>query len=274
MLNYSDTAAYFAANNRLDEAKQILRRAFDSGMDSVNLRGIQNIISFLEGDMSTVQRNLDWARGRVGSGNLFLGRSAMAIYYGKTREAQGFLRQAVEEAKSNRSPKRGADYLAEVARTQASVGNLKESKVLVQEALALDESADTKGLVALSLSRADDSAKVLKTIDLLNKEFPQDTLIQSWTIPMLRSVTERDPVRAVDDLERARSVELGGAHPRHGPGSGLRARPGVSPGEARCRSRDRVPEDSRTPHHCAIVYCPSPFAAWPRPCLCAPARFC
>src|SRR6266849_2136291 len=108
-LNYVNTAADFVDNNRLDEAKQILRRAFDGGMDSVSLRSIQNDVAFLEGDMATVQRNLEWAKGRAGSGSLFLDRAAMAIYYGKLRESRGFLQQAVEEAKSRRSPKRAAN---------------------------------------------------------------------------------------------------------------------------------------------------------------------
>jgi len=71
----------------LDEAKQILRRAFDAGMDSVFLRVIQNNAAFLEGDMVTVKRNLEWAKGRAGSDSLLSGRAAMAIYYGKLRES-------------------------------------------------------------------------------------------------------------------------------------------------------------------------------------------
>src|SRR6202158_3784080 len=76
-LNSTNTAAYCIANNRLDEAKQILRRAFDGGMDSVFLRIIQNNVAFLEGDMLTVQRNVGWAKGRAGSGGLFDGRASM-----------------------------------------------------------------------------------------------------------------------------------------------------------------------------------------------------
>jgi eukaryotic-like serine/threonine-protein kinase len=213
-LNYFNTAAYFTTSNRLDEAKQILRRAFDGGMDSVSLRFIQNIIAFLEGDMATVQRNLEWAKGRAGSGNLFAGRAAMAVYYGKLRESQGFIQQAVEEAKSGRSPKRAANYLAEAANAEAMVGNVKEAKVLAQQTLAFDKSPDTQGLVALSFARAGDTTSVQKTIELLNKEFPQDTLIQNLGIPMLRSMIERDPAKAVEDLEPTRPMELGG-----GPGA-------------------------------------------------------
>lgn len=55
-----------------------------------------------------------------------------------------------------------------------------------------------------------------KTIDLLNKEFAQDTMIQNQRIPMLRSMIERDPARAVEDLEPTRPTELSG-----GPASGL-----------------------------------------------------
>lgn len=55
-ISYLDTAGYFVDSNRLDEAKQILRRAFDTGMDSVGLRGSQNVIAFLEGDKNFIRR--------------------------------------------------------------------------------------------------------------------------------------------------------------------------------------------------------------------------
>jgi eukaryotic-like serine/threonine-protein kinase len=212
-LNYGDTAAYFMADNRLDEGKQILRRAFDLGMDSVSLRSLQNTIAFLEGDMTTVQRNLEWAKGRAGGGGLFSGRAGMAIYCGKLREAQGFLQQAVDEAKSHRSPKRAANYLAGAANGQASIGNLKEAKVFAQQALALDGTTDTQNNVATVFARAGDVASVQKTIELLNKEFPQDILMQNQRIPVLRSMIERDPAKAVDDLEPTRPTELNGLGP-------------------------------------------------------------
>jgi serine/threonine protein kinase/tetratricopeptide (TPR) repeat protein len=215
-LNYFDTAAQFMDNNRLDESKQILRRAFDAGMDSVSLRLIQNVVAFLEGDMATVQRNLEWAKGRAGGGLLFMTRGGMARYYGKFRESQGFLQQAVEEAKSGHSPKNAANYLAAAANANAMVGNIERAKVLVQEALALDSSTDTQSLVALASAPAGDTARVQKTIDLLNKDFPQDTIMQNQQIPMLRSMIERDPAKAVEDLELARSMDFGG-----GPGSAL-----------------------------------------------------
>lgn len=206
--NYLRTAGEFIANNRLDEAKQILRRAFNAGMDSVNLRGNQNVIAFLEGDTATVDRNLEWAKGSARSGSLFVDRAAMAIYCGKLREARGFFQQAVEEAKSRRSPQRAANYLARSANEEALVGNLKEAKVLAQEALALDGTADTQNDVAEVFARAGDTASVQKIIELLNKEFPQGTLIQNQGIPVLRSMIERDPAKAVQDLESARPTEL------------------------------------------------------------------
>jgi len=212
-LNYAAVARYFAAQGRLDEAKQILQQAFNDRMDSVILRTIQNNVAFLEGDMATVQRNLEWAKGRAGSGGLFASRSAMAIYYGKLREARGFLQQAVEEAKSRRSAKRAANYLAGAANAEAIAGDLKGAKVLAQEALTIDGTADSQNAVASVFARAGDVTSVQKTIELLNKEFPQDTLIQNQRIPVLRSMIERDPAKAVDDLEPARPTELNGLAP-------------------------------------------------------------
>ena len=212
-LNYAAVARGFIGQDRLDEAKQILRRAFDAGMDSVMLRSLQNNTAFLEGDMATVQRNLEWAKGRAGSGGLFASRAAMAIYYGKLREARGFLQQAVEEAKSRHSPKRAANYLAGAADAEAMVGNLKEAKVLAQQALALDGTADSQNAVASVFAQAGDVARAQKTIELLNKEFPQDTLIQNQRIPVLRSMIERDPAKAVEDLEPARPTEFNSLFP-------------------------------------------------------------
>ncbi len=212
-LNYVNTAAAFIDNNRLDEAKQILRRAFDAGMDSVLLRSNQNDIAFLEGDMATIQRNLEWGKGRAGGGSLFLDRAAIAVYYGKLREAQGFRQQAVEEAKSRHSPKRAANYLAGAANAEAMVGNLKEAKVFAQEALALDGTMDTQNPVANVFAQLGETASVQKTIELLNKQFPQGTLTQNQRIPVLRSMIERDPAKAVEDLESARPTELNALFP-------------------------------------------------------------
>src|SRR5207245_5929308 len=135
-------------------------------------------------------------KGRAGSGLLLSGRAAMAIYYGKLRESRGFLQQAAEEAKSRRSPKQASNYLAQDANAEAMVGNLKEAKVFAQDALKLDGTADTQNAVASVFAQAGDMASVQKTIDLLNKEFPQDTLIQNQRIPVLRSIIERDPAKA------------------------------------------------------------------------------
>jgi serine/threonine protein kinase/tetratricopeptide (TPR) repeat protein len=209
-LNYAGVARGFVVHDRLDEAKQILRRAFDGGMDSVMLRMIQNNVAFLEGDTATIQQNVESVKGRAGGGGLLAARASMATYYGKLRESRGFLQQAVEEAKSRHSPKRAANYLAGAADAEAMIGNLKEAKVLAQEALTLDGTADTQNAVASVFARAGDTASVRKTIELLNKEFPQDTIIQNQRIPVLRSMIERDPAKAVEDLEPARPTEFGG----------------------------------------------------------------
>ncbi len=212
-LNYAAVARGFMFDNRLDEAKQILRRAFDGGMDSVNLRSLQNNIAFLEGDAATVQRNVEWVKGRAGSGDLIASRASMATYGGKLRESGEFFQQAVDEAKSRHSPKRAANYLSGAANAEAMVGNVKEAKVFAQQALALDATADTQNAVASVFARAGDTASVRKTIELLNKEFPQDTMIQNQRIPVLRSMIERDPAKAVEDLEPARPTELNSLNP-------------------------------------------------------------
>src|SRR5258708_13319545 len=57
-LNHAAVARGFLGDNRLDEAKQILRRAFDGGMDQVTRRALHNNIPYLVVDMPTVHPNL------------------------------------------------------------------------------------------------------------------------------------------------------------------------------------------------------------------------
>src|SRR5260370_9578387 len=97
------------------------------------------------------------------------------------------------------------------------VGNLKEAKVFAQDALKLDGTADTQNAVATVFARAGDTASVQKTIALLNKEFPQDTLIQNQRIPVLRSMIEPDPAKAVVNPEPPRPTEYNFPPPICGP---------------------------------------------------------
>src|SRR5258708_36176078 len=116
--------------------------------------------------MAATEISGDCGKARAGGGSLLSGRAGMATYYGKLPEAQGFLQQAVDEAKSHRSPKRAANYLAGAANGQATIGNLKEAKVFAQQALALDGTTDTQNNVATVFARAGYVASVQKPIDL------------------------------------------------------------------------------------------------------------
>jgi len=81
----------------------------------------------------------------------------------------------------------------------------------VAEALSSSHDRDTRSAAAALLARTGDANGSEKLAGDLAKEFPNDTLLNSVWIPIVRASNEmrRDPPKAISLLEAARSYELG-----------------------------------------------------------------
>ena len=70
----------------------------------------------------------------------------------------------------------------------------------------------TRAAAALALARAGDKAQAQSTVVKLVKAFPQDTLVNSYWLPMARAAIEmnrHNPGKALEELRGAQGYELG-----------------------------------------------------------------
>ncbi len=75
---------------------------------------------------------------------------------------------------------------------------------------------DVRSVAALALARAGDAAQAQKFADRLNKDFPQNTIVQGYWLPSIRATIEinaKNPARAVQILQTAAPYELGQSQP-------------------------------------------------------------
>ena len=70
---------------------------------------------------------------------------------------------------------------------EAAVGNRSQALNSVQESEALSLREACKLRAAIALARASDTAHAQEIADDLDKEFPLDTLVQNYYLPVVRA---------------------------------------------------------------------------------------
>jgi eukaryotic-like serine/threonine-protein kinase len=83
-------------------------------------------------------------------------------------------------------------------------------------ALALVPGRDIRSVAALSMARAGDEPEAKKLAESLNKDFPQDTVMQGYWLPSIRAALELDSknaAKALEILQTAAPYELGQCEP-------------------------------------------------------------
>jgi tetratricopeptide (TPR) repeat protein len=88
------------------------------------------------------------------------------------------------------------------------------------EALRAPGGRGTRALAALALAQIGDAAKAQKLIDDLAREFPNDTIVVSCSLPTVEALNDlqrQKPDEAIAALEPARKCEMG-AGPGYSPG--------------------------------------------------------
>jgi Tfp pilus assembly protein PilF len=197
---------------QMDQAKAILEETRVRKLDDWMLRSLRYALAFLEGDNKTMQEQLTWAIGKPGIEDQFLSlQSDTEAYYGHLNRSREFSRQAVESASHAAALDTARTGTVAQALREAEVGNAARARQMAAEVLSTTTGPDAKVAGALVLSRAGDVQWAQKVIAQLNREFPQDTMIQNYWIPTIRAAVElnTNPGRAIEALKPAAGYEAG-----------------------------------------------------------------
>jgi hypothetical protein len=216
-VGYSNLAFIYLALNRTQEAKSEIEQALARQLDGYYLRLAAYYIAFVEGDLPTMQQQLAWGAGRSGEEDWLLSaQSDTDAYYGRLTKAGEFSQRAVESARRADAVETAGLWQANAALREAEFGNPRQARQDAAAALALASGRDVTSTSALALARAGDKAQAQRLAEDLNRDFPRDTLVQSYWLPAIRAaiaINSKDGAKALEFLQTAIPNELGQTQP-------------------------------------------------------------
>ena len=219
---YTNLIDGYTALNRLDEAKKISQQALDRKLEGQFLRDDIYNIAFLEGDTEEMKRQVDAVSGKPGVEDLlFSTESDTEAFYGRLERARGFSRQAVRSALRADLKETAAIWQLNSALREAEFGNAEQARQQVNAGLALASTRDVQTLAALTLACTGDLARATTIADELQKQFPVNTLLNRYWLPVVRAYLEirgGRPVQALKFLEDAAPYDLAFPQPQFSQG--------------------------------------------------------
>jgi eukaryotic-like serine/threonine-protein kinase len=217
-IDYSNLVTEYINLNRLQEAKETVREAQSRRLDSPGLHLQLYAVAFLEHDLEGMERETTAALlGRPGYEDVVLHfQSDTAAYSGKLAKAEELTQQAISSAQRADEKELAAVYLAEAALRTALVGNLADAKRKAHAALASSQSKSVQVIAATTLGLAGDVAWATRLADDLDKRYPEDTMVQCNSLPLIRAAIAlqggssiKSPSYAIEALAPARQCEMG-----------------------------------------------------------------
>jgi pentatricopeptide repeat protein len=219
---YTNLIEGYTALNRLDEAKKIYRQALERHIEGQFLHDDLYAIAFLEGDTQGMKRQLDAAGSKAGVEDLmFSAQSDTEAFYGRLERARGFSHQAVNSALRADLKETAATWQLNSALREAEFGNFEQARQEVKAGLAIASARDAKTIAALALACAGDSTRARALADNLQKQFPLNTMLNHYWLPVVRAYAEirgGHPAEALKLLEDTKSYDLGFPQPQFSEG--------------------------------------------------------
>jgi eukaryotic-like serine/threonine-protein kinase len=205
------------ALGRAEDARRTVEQALARKLDGVQLRGSSYLMAFLRGDQDAMQRELVWAAGRSGEEDWLLSaQSDTEAYFGRLANARELSQRAVASARRADSKETAALWQANAALREAEFGNAMAARQNAMTALSLAPGKDVTTMAALALGRAGDVAQAQRLVNGLDRDFPQNTIVQVYWLSAIRAAIElatKNSAKALELLKTAAPYELGQSQP-------------------------------------------------------------
>lgn len=211
--NYTNLAQALLNLDRRQEVRAVLKNMQGRNLSEPDQYLTLYQLAFLEGDTAEMDRQAAHASGKPGSSEtLLLSRAQTEACRGRLGEMHRLVRQAAQLATALRETERTATWQAYGALFDAEMGNRDEARQQAASALRLSDGRDTRILAALALARAGDTRRARMLAGKLSREFPLDTTLHHYWLPVIEAAAQLDagePARALLELEASRRYELG-----------------------------------------------------------------
>jgi eukaryotic-like serine/threonine-protein kinase len=197
--------------NRYEEAKAIADQAVVQKIDSWATHLVLYRLAFIRGDENAMQRELQQVAGKPGEPILLGEHSSGLCALGKFGQARESNARALVSARAQGHKEYGAKLLEREAFCNLEAGLLTEARQKVDAALAHSDDADTRSDAAYLLARLGDGQRAQKLADDLAKESPSNTVLNRYTLPVIRAVLSLEhnqPEQAISQTDSAVAYEF------------------------------------------------------------------
>jgi tetratricopeptide (TPR) repeat protein len=192
--------------NRFADAKATLHRESDGQpLEAPSFHALRYVTAFLQGDASSMQREIDWSHAHPENRQMQNARARIALFHGNL---------SLFRELSVQAPARGG-------RPGRSDSNDPFALVPPFEGVAMEISPNASGdlprtdspaadVVAFSLNRSTPLAQRRTALEQLAKEAPQATMLNSVVLPAARAALELEegkPAAAINELQGVPAYE-------------------------------------------------------------------
>jgi eukaryotic-like serine/threonine-protein kinase len=211
-ISYAFLMFNYIALNRLDDAKAAYKLASEYKLGHLFYSAALYQIAFLENDSDGMERQVARSAGQPGEDELSGMEAETIAYSGRLRNSQEASRRAMESAERAGEKEAAATYLALSGLRDALFGDADEARRRAALTMTRSSGRDVQYGAALAFAYAGDDGRALALADDLNKRFPEDTLVQSNFLPVLRAkvaLIRGNGSEAIEILRVATAHELG-----------------------------------------------------------------
>ena len=207
---YSQLALACVGLNRLDEAKQVIRQALDQKLETAVMHRTLYRIAFVQGDVTTMQQQIEWAKGRADEYVAQNWQAESAAFSGQLRKAEEFSNRAFEFAERRDLKDVTAQIAAGVAARDAELGDCSRVKEQTSKALTISKRQLTMVYAGNALASCGDLALAQTVVAELQERFPKDTILNKVSLPLIQARIEfrkGNHAQAIQLLEMSRHYE-------------------------------------------------------------------
>ncbi len=194
-------------------AIDVFEQARKRNLDHIDLGLYRYYTAFLEGDVKTMQSQLEWAMGRPGAEDALLSAEAdTETFCGRFDRARNFTNRAAQSARNADAVETAAGWKANAALYEAEAGNNVQARAIASDALGTSGGREGELQIALALARSGQLAQAEKIAAKLEAEYSRSTMIQKYWVPTIRAaiaLRKNNANKAIELLEETVPYELG-----------------------------------------------------------------
>ncbi len=206
----TDVITAYTVVDRYDEARKYIARASQVGLNDTDLLAYEMSLYGATRDTAAIQRILAEGAGRPDQFLLTGEWGNIQAEWGQFRAAVATLQQAAAQAGDAKALDAKAGFLLNAAYIGWPVGQCQNAEAVVNQALALDKSKPTQIAVAATHAFCGEGKVALPALDVLEKKYPDDTLVQQVFVPQARAyvaIEAGDPQKSLDLLSKGQAFD-------------------------------------------------------------------